>query len=537
MKRSLRSILLGGAVIAALGSPALVVAPFAQDAAPAETTMAAGLTQADVDALLKGLPEGVTATYGSVTEDAAAGATTIEGLKFVQADTTIEIAKAVVTGVDKDAFARAFDPARYGAAPEEDFRTMASKIRFEGVTATHQGKQVFKADGLDVEGWRMKQFAFKPGDTSAMKPDDAAKAFQAIGAFLDALQVDRLAAQGLAIDAAIPAMAGQPAQTLVYAFESIEQSGIDRGRFGPGTMTNAAGKSSVEGQAGMPGFAFDFSVGKITSEYADFSKVVPWMVKGELPPTSERDLISIGRFAYENYLVEMAGIGKLNFPSLSTEPLPFVWLIPDDFSFEGQGTFEPAAADAFLGGPQIRSYFEDSSTAMLRFGWAYDETAGTTEITTYAFGLGGWGEFDFGVKVGGLKLDDIPTLATRAAELLSLDGAFVRWDDDGGFDKGLQIAAEQSKGPDGSGPTPQDLKSMITMQVNGATSAPPFAGVAAIESMAKAINDFVAAPGTIEFRLAPPQPLKQAELMGLMGAMADPAKAIETTGASITYQP
>jgi hypothetical protein len=537
MTSTLRRLLAGTALatLAVFGSAALphlgaAPAAYAQDAmAPA-----AGVTQADIDAVIAKLPPDVTVAYTTVITDAAMGTTTIEGLTITpkSGDQKVEIAKIVLGGFDKDALERVVDPARYTGTPEEDFRTIAASISVEGVTVTAGGQTVLTVASQTVEGWRMKQLPFNPGEVQAMMPKQVPVGVQALAGAIDSIQVDRIAATDIVIDATVPGMDGGPSQKLAYTIGEITQTALDRGNAGRGEMNRVSGTSEVE--EGPVPLKINFSVATSSVDGLSLQKLIGFLAKGEMPATSERDLISIGAFAYTDYLVDIAGIGKLSFPSVTMPAIPFVWLVPQSIEFAAQGTFEPAAADAFMGGPDIRAMFLDSAPAGFKFGWKYDDAAGTGEITNYAISVGGWGEFDFGAKAGGLKLDDLPSLATRAQELLSFDGAFVKWDDDGGFDKGLDLAAKQM--PAGEGAPPADaasLKSLAKMQIDMGMAM--FGGDPAAAAVADAVKAFIDTPGTLTITSAPPSPLK----MDALGTIAGlpPAEQLKTLGISATYTP
>lgn len=535
MKVTIRRLLAGTAIATAAifgvtGVPGLLAVAQAQEAPMAAT----GVTQADIDALIAKAPADVTVTYGAVTTDAAMGTTTIENLAIAQksGDGKLEIAKIVLTGFDKDALERVVSPERYTGTPEEDFRTIASSIQIEGVTVTAAGATVAKIASQTVEGWRMKQFAISPADFGgSVAMGNPAGGFKTIGAVIDAIQVDRIAMQGLEIDATIPAMGGNPPQKIAYKVASVEQTALDRGKAGMGTMTGLEGLSEQE----IPGFGplkLDFTLASSTVESLDFTGAVAWMIKGELPPVTERNLMNIGAFTFTDYVINVDRIGKIAFPSINQPAIPFDWLIPKSMELSAEGTFEPVPADQFAAGPDMRALFLDSAPASFTFGWKYDGDAGTAELTSYGFSLGGWGLVDFGGKVGGLKLADIMSLPERFAELLTFDGAFAKIDDDGGFDKGLALYLKEMGGGEGApAMTPEQVRDMMKMSIDG--SMMMFQGAPAATAMADAIKSFIDKPGTLEMRAVPPSPLKMADLTALQAK--PPAEWFDVLGLTTSY--
>ncbi len=122
--------------------------------------------------------------------------------------------------------------------------------------------------------------------------------------------------QGLEIDATIPEMGGNPSQKIAYKVASVEQTALDRGKAGMGTMTGLEGLSEQE----IPGFGplkLDFTLASSTVESLDFTGAVAWMIKGELPPVTERNLMNIGAFTYTDYVITVDRIGKIAFPSIN----------------------------------------------------------------------------------------------------------------------------------------------------------------------------------------------------------------------------
>lgn len=490
------------------------------------------LTRADAESVLAALPQGLTISFDGF-EETPTGAV-LTGVKITGTAAQGTVARIAIEGADKDAIGRVFNPARYGAAAEQDFRTLAASITVEGLNLTAGPMAKLDIQKLRIEGWRMKQFELKPGDATLLKPDPLTQMFQVSGAIGDALEVDLIALENVTADVNLPSMAGNPSQSVVYRIAALNQKGISRGRSGETAVSGISLDQKIAGAAGMPDFAITTRIQDMRAEGYDFSRLVPWMIKGELPPETERDLITFGASSYSAGNADIKGVGTFEFSGLSIPAMEFVWLIPKSLDYEMQGVFR--AAPELLANPMAAGLLAAEQNVWFVFGWTYDENAGTAEITRYGFGMGGWGKLVFGGKMSGLKLGTLMQLPQTFATQIAFDNAYMRWEDDGGLDKFFLLGSQTQQASGAPPASVEDTKRLAIEQAKSIAAAPPL-NAPETKALIDAVVQFMTAPGTLEARLQPPQPMPLGNLMAAPGAAADPVGFVKSFGVTLVYTP
>jgi hypothetical protein len=194
-----------------------------------------------------------------------------------------------------------------------------------------------------------------------------------------------------------------------------------------------------------------------------------------------------------------------------------------------EGTFSPAPASSFAGGPEIRALFLDRAPFSIATGWTFDFNAGTAELTRYGFSLGGWGT----VEAGG-RLVDIDLKETRGPvdEVMALASVRIRLRDDGGIDKALGLLAE-----DGMVPAPPvAARRFLAGQVQEMAGAPPFSGWPRLRASAEAAVLFILSGGEITLLANPPVPLNAARREEVERSN-DPEAMWNAWGVSATRRP
>ncbi|BCW90593.1 hypothetical protein sos41_37650 [Alphaproteobacteria bacterium SO-S41] len=507
--------------------------------APAQST--------DIDGLLAQLP-GVVARYDSKSD--LGGVIALENLTLAKKNgdgsadeaNKVFIKHAELTGLDGDAILSIFDANRYGAEADQTFKTLVSHLDLKEVSLIVDGKQVISIAGWTVSDWAMKQFWFKPGgaDFKAQFASEKEMAAKIIGNLVDSTKIGPSVATGIHFEFDSSAMAaammppGTPmppaAGPAVYDYAEVTGEGVDRGKWGKLTF------KGISGTAPMPPMgSMELSLQDGYWDGIDVSKVLPFMMKGEVPPTEREGLISIGASCANNYNVKIPGIGTMNFPSICTEAVPFVWLIPQHFKADVAGTFTPAPAGEFMAPPSIAKHFTGPMDIGILVETTYDPDAGTGALTHYAIKLGGFGSVDFSVTGGGLELAGLLMLPETYQQTLSLNAARVEVVDEGGLQKFLEMGADMANeraGGQGTPVTADQLKQQAKMGLDMASGM--LAGSAEGAALIQAIKDFIDNGGKLTVQANPPAPLKAADFATLAGK--PPAEMLAILGISAQHE-
>jgi len=487
---------------------------------------------------------GVTVRYDSLNQDndhlVAEGVTFVRRLPGGGTDESIKVyvKRIEVTGLDEAAFTTVFDPNAYAGATDETFRTLFSNLTLTELSVLNDDKQVFGVASWTLDGLEMKQFAFIPGGPEfkqQFKSPDMVP-FQLLGTFIDSLKIASVQMNGIhaEIDAAtfaamvpggpMAARAGMGLTT--YDYQEIRQENIDRGRFGRVSFRGLASSSPFP-----TGGALKLDLAEGYWDGIDVSRLVPFLMKAELPPITREGLISYGQACAKQYDISLTGIGALNVPEFCTPLIPFVWLIPQNFDFTLTGTFTPAPPGEFLAPPYIAKHFTGPMAVEFQMAGAYDPDLGTAALTHYRVRMGGFGEIDWTGMAGGLRLDELASLPQTYMTKLSFAGAGMKIADEGGMQKFLEMAADASNPPGQSQVTPAALK------LQAKAGLDMMAGMLGATPEARALSDsikaFIDDGGTLDVTSVPPVPLTAQDFATL--SAKPPAGILETLGLSATH--
>jgi hypothetical protein len=487
---------------------------------------------------------GVVVRYDRLTQDndhlIAEGVTFVRRLPGGGTDESqkVFVKRIEVTGLDEAAFTAVFDPNAYAGATDESFRTLFSNLTLTELSVLNDEKQVLGVASWTVDGLQMKQFAFIPGGPEfqqQFKSKDMLP-IQLLGTFIDSLKIDSVAMNGVHVEfdpAAFAAMApGGPMAAragmglTIYDYQEIRQESVDRGRYGRITFRGLSSTSPFP-----TGGAMTFTVADGYWDGADLTRVVPYLMKAELPPITREGLISYGQGCAKQYNLSLTGIGTLNIPELCIQAIPFVWLIPQNVDMTFAGTFTPAPAGEFLAPPYIAKHFTGPMPVEFQIAAAYDPELGTASLTHYRFKLGGFGEIDWSGTMGGLQLDELMSLPDTYLTKLSFAGAGITVTDEGGLQKILEMAADASNPPGQTQVTPDALKMQAKAGLDmmlGMLGATPEA-----KSLVDSVKAFIDQGGTLEIKAIPPVPLTAPDFNTL--SAKGPAGIVMALGLSATH--
>lgn len=148
--------------------------------------------------------------------------------------------------------------------------------------------------------------------------------------------------------------------------------GYDRGKIGGAIQTGMTFDGTFEpgisetSEMIPEGLAMSGSSGFGSWTGADFSKLLEWGEKGEMPPFSERDLWNLGSYTLENTSISLSGkpvmeIGKMEFTATK-----FSWFLPEEVQIRHEdvsmdlgrfldfaASIDPEAAQSSAEGPSL----------------------------------------------------------------------------------------------------------------------------------------------------------------------------------------
>ena len=515
MRLSLSALLLSTALATGFGAGALTLLTPAVQAQ--EAAVQAG--EVDVDGLLKLLPPDAKATYGSKSYDALTGITTIRDFKIAEAghedQSFLAVSEIGLRGVDMAAFKYVFDFAAYGATPDATFKQLFGDILVKGVSLTVRGQTVAGVEEIAFGGVQMKQLQFKPPGAQLGAMSDK-EGFQFFGALLDSaitgeIKVTNFTTEDRGNRASI--------KTLVFG-------GINRGQFGPSSI------DTFESQA-------DGLVSKIASaksDGADFTKGLPWLLKGEMPPVGPDALMYFGASSVDGLSYEMNG-AKLTIANYTVEPINFYWLVPSTFKLSLNDIYyTPSATDGTSAQKDLAELGLDHLDLDLGVEWQFDGNGGSASLKELRIAESQLFDATLSFDLTGINLAQLVDPATAQGALMGvgLTGAQLFVKNNGGFDKFLTLAAREQN------TTPDAIKQQALDQLTQIEGGMPQADGTVkplserVKSIVAAFKAFINSPGTLTIKVQPASPITAATGMG---ALFDPMTGADALGITVESTP
>jgi len=513
MRLSLSALLLSTALATGLGAGALTAF------APTVQAQVATAGEVDVDALLKLLPAEAVATYGSKSYDALTGITTVRDLKIADAKAPVQNFIAVqemgLRGLDLAAFKYVFDFASYGAAPDETFKQLLGDIVIKGASVTMQGASVASIEELSSGGVQMKQLAAKPPGQFGAANDEKAGA-QFFGALLDSVISGEVKLTNLSVQ-----QGGNTASV-----KTATLGGINRGQFGASSMDTF--QSSAEGMTSK--------IASATSGGGDLTKVIPWLLKGEMPPITAEPLLYFGASAINGLEYDFGGT-TLSIASYTIDPISFYWLVPASLKIALTDLYyKPSSADGSGGAEGLAELGLDHLDLDIGVEWAFDGAAGSASLKELRISESQLFDAALSFDLTGINLAQLidPAMAQSSLFSVGVTGAQLFVKNNGGFDKLLAVAAKEQN------TTPDAMKQMALdqlTQIEGGMPQPdgtvkPLTD--RVKSIVAAFKAFISSPGTLTIKVQPAAPITAATGMG---AMFDPLTAADTIGVTVEATP
>lgn len=200
--------------------------------------------------------------------------------------------------------------------------------------------------------------------------DDGLKAVRLLSAFARSVSLDTVlfldtVNQQTVSDAAMSGsvVAKYPRQ-LVY--------GYDRGKIAGSVQTDLTFESAFNGLTGESGETApqNFSMAGASAfaswTGADFSKLLEWGEKGQMPPFSERDLWSLGDYVLEGTSIDLDGAPVIEIGKMTFSATQFSWFLPEEIRMSHEdvsmdlgrfmdfaASIDPEAAQSSAQGPSL----------------------------------------------------------------------------------------------------------------------------------------------------------------------------------------
>ncbi|MBL9010014.1 MAG: hypothetical protein JNL56_02435 [Alphaproteobacteria bacterium] len=515
MRLNLSALFLSTALATSFGAGAAVLlAPIAPIAQAQDAGM--GLpSEVDVDALLKLLPPEVKASYESKSYDALSGFTTIKNLKFAdpanEAGNNVVIGLVSLRGLDLAAFEYVFDFAKYGATPDETFKQLFGEVIVNGVTITANGAPAGSIESLAFGGVQMKQLQVKPPGTGGA-PASEIDGIKFAGALLDSIIAGPLELTNLAVDS----------EGSKITIGRAALGGYTRGQYGNSELSGF----EATGDGNMTKMA------SARSDGGDLSKVLPWMVKGELPPVAPEPLLYIGAGNVSGLEYDIMGT-KVSIASYGVDAINFFWLVPSQFKMNMTDMIViPAASDA----AQLQELGISQLDMDFGLEWTFDGAAGTAQLKELRIDESSLFNTNLSVDLTGLNLSQLvdPNMMQMAVMQIGITGAKLFVKNNGGVDKILAAAAKEE------GSTPDAMRQQILDQMSAMEAGMPGPDGQPVplsdrmKGIVAALKAFVTSPGTLTVTMQPAQPINA---MNGMGAMMDPMAAADALGITVESTP
>ncbi len=525
MRLNLKSLFLSTAL--ATGLCAAALAPLAP-VAVAQDMSGATASEVDIDSLLKLVPAEMKASYESKSYDAMTGVTTVKNLKFAdpknEAGNNVVFGEVGIRGVDMAAFAHVFDFAKYGATRDESFKQLFGDVTVKNVVITADGKGIGGVDALSLGAFQMKQLAVLPPGMGAPAP--SADGMPAMNGGMSAKDVEGVKFLGALLDAT---MMGPMSLTNFNvttpegkaAIASMMLEGLNRGQFG---------KSEMSGLEFAEGTKAAMKIASAKADGGDISKVLPWMIKGEMPPVTAEQLMYFGAGSASGYEF-MAEGAKITIASYSVEPISFTWLVPSSLKL--------AIADMVIVPPAndpdgLKELGLSQLDLDIGLDWAFDANGKTAQLKELRIDESQLFNTSLSIDLNGIDLAQLTNAQAMkmAAMQIGLTGAKLVLKNNGGFDKVLAATAkEENKSPD---QVRDEWLAQLTAVEGGMPGSDgqmkPLGD--RLKGIVAAMKSFIQSPGTLTVKMQPAQPITAMNGMGAMMG-GDPNAMADALGLSV----
>lgn len=580
----------------------------------AENHVEKGGAAVDMAGVFAALPKEIKVTYDSSALDPASGATVLKAVKITPTDMPnlgVSIAELKLWAFDAE-----FAKARLSGQRLAEAKKLASRIEADGISAfgleaimspildaekaviqgagvndpavaaaldVKPGKYTFSVDKMIYDDVQLRPYELVPAKLAADNPfASAMPVLQGYTAIARSLAFDTAAIYGLKGEVGMEQMGAQ--SDVVMGIESMAYRGWRGWDADLGLMKNmnyvvkmtplAAPATPGAPASPVPPVDITENIAKVSVAGMRLDKVMGYLARGQMPPRTEADIMSIGVMNIEGTTMAMSGKPLGAIGKMTMDLSHWHWLIPNagrlsidnmtydvkafiDFANEtakaAAGPGEPAAPIPL--DPQIMAtlakYGLDKPSLDFGFGWNWDTKAGATTVDL-AFGLDGYDRVDVKVDLILPGFDPVSALIPdkgepneQALQKLFTDtfrfkGAAANLIDEGGLEKGFALASALAPLLPADDPGMATFRNMKPDQLRGMASNGAYlmADTAAqqfppAKDLLRPFAAWVTQGGKVHVKVQPKTPLtaKQLEAAG-----NDP-NVVTVLGVTVTHEP
>ena len=553
----------------------------------------------DVAALTALIGDGVSITYASAEPDAATGAMRLTDIRMtLPGETPVEfmaVEHALIWGFDTVALAARTRGERLGETIRLFDRIEMTGVSFdttdysnmldtaltdltgegENARTEYESSTIYVgqlvADGFTLHPWTHAETESQDAGTAAIRLASAiARSFSLESLLLlETVSLQELSSEELFGE-------------LIYQYPHYMLQGYDRGRIAGTYQSDAVFTLEFEMDEGLNGAPSPgpFLMTGVNTYGAwtdiDFSPLLAWGERGEMPPITERDLWSFGRYVADGIAVQINDNEFFSAGRMEMTATDFAWFLPENISLGYQDLAIDLAgflnfADSLVpedeldeGDPrpaEIAALFERAGLArisgdgMMDIVWNSEtgetliENRGVTDglfsgLIRFQASLPSYAELVPAFGEDGQTPDETflgDLMDSRAA----FNGAQFSLTDLGGFDTAARLIIELARSGYVEGSeldafaeqTPEGLRlfasSMIALSSGAVTADLPEAG-----PWITSLSRFIASGGTFAVTMAPKGPINSESFADGTG-MSDlaPDALIKLLGVSVTHTP
>jgi|GEM_PF-3349483 len=285
-------------------------------------------------------------------------------------------------------------------------------------------------------------------------------------------------------------------------------------------------------------------IGSYLVENVRLDKALAWLARGEMPPTTETDLMSLGTWTVKDQTISLFDAPFYSIVSSETDLSQFRWFIPTKIQQQTQGlVFDmgsfvetiTSVAPALKNDPEVASMFDilavldDYDLAApsmdMDFNWLWEPDAGPASLTLQT-GLDGYGtmEFDLSGLLG--RFNDWVDLSETSESLggeqrfsdyvtdtVAFTNISLTMNDRGGNDRVFELLAALAEALEDTNPnssaitgyTPKELKQLVS---GGIMSMSGLIGIPELRGPAQSLAQYVSEGGTFDMALRPSKPVR-----------------------------
>lgn len=473
-----------------------------------------GAKPLDVDALFAFLPEDSRPTYDSAKFDEKLGATVVSNLRFHENGAeTFTIARAEFYGVDLDAIERV--KAAETASADAPFETIFQKIRIFDLTANDGDADNSKAtigaaeigalrvrqgglkgvddnglawllNGVNVGGLYFKNLAFTNNEPSAPEMSFSADDFRIVD--VSGGKIAAIIGNGLDYEYAQTEDSKNALQSLLGPQAALVLQSPLKGMIAPDKQRTTI--KSLEWRG------------------LDFSGLVAHGLKGEKPPYTATDLLSLGDMSFTDMQTFIDDRLAASIEKSTISAKTFTWFVPTKITAATKGmvydfsAYAPETEEATL--EIIRKHGLDNVTGEASAEWTWDSDKGDAALN-YSFDTEGFADFTLNLDLSGFEIAKIADAIeagddAAVADTASFKDFSMTLADEKLLEAIFDITAIQTGGSGAD--LRQSVPAMIRLSGAQAGELGP-----RFPAYVDAIANFVASGGTLKISAEPPKPV------------------------------